>query len=487
MIRSFRLRLLLHTSLAAVVMLGLLGTVLYVIMRQSMESDYNQGLLTEARAVAATTEQHGSRVIFDFAPQQLPQFVSAGSPDYFQAWIDPNIVIRSPSLKDADLPRPASSGEIGYQDVVLPDGRPGRTVALPFSTAIEPNAAGNMYRPRQSRNVLLVVAGRTAALDAALSNLAWLLLGSCLLAVVLSGIVLVWIVGRAVRPLERVAHDIDELRENDLSVRLRTGGVPLELEPVVEKLNGLLSRIEAAFMREKSFTADVAHELRTPVAALLTTVEVCRSRSRDEAAYLTAIEKCHNLARRMQAMVESLLLLARAEAGQLAVKLQPTDVADLIDDCWAFFSHRAENSRITLQWHVDGPISIDTDPEKLRIVFDNLFDNAVSYADDGGSIRVTAELRDNEFRAEVANTGSHVSAEQVTHLFERFWRGDKARADAGMHCGLGLSLCQRLVRLLSGRLEVQTAAGGWFSVKLALPRGRVERPVSNAVPLGSAA
>ena len=101
MIRSLRVRLLVQTSVAAAVVLGMLGCALYFCVRQSAESGFNQGLLTEARAVAATAEQHGQQIVFDYAPEELPKFVTSDHPDYFQAWIDPGVVIRSPSLGTA--------------------------------------------------------------------------------------------------------------------------------------------------------------------------------------------------------------------------------------------------------------------------------------------------------------------------------------------------------------------------------------------------
>jgi two-component system heavy metal sensor histidine kinase CusS len=486
MIRSLRVRLLVHTSLAAAVILGLFGAVLYFYMRQSIESEFNRGLLEKARSVASTAEQHGQQIIFDYDPEQLPQFVMSNHPDYFQAWIDPNIVIRSPSLKNGDLPRSSIQSDPVYTDMVLPDGRPGRGVAMSFATTFEPNAARNISHADDSRTVLLTVATETILLHQTLKNLAGLLVGLCALAILVSGIVLIWVVRRAVRPVERMARDIDRMRENDLSIRLRSPEVPLELQPVVEKLNGLLSRLESAFAREKAFTADVAHELRTPLAALLTTFEVCRSRPRDEVAYMAAIDKCRSVARRMQAMVEALLMLARAEAGQLSLKLQSTDAADLIDDCWALFNPSAEARGLRARWQINGPVPIETDPEKLRIILHNLFDNAVSYADDAGEVRITAGLREDEFRLEVANTGSRVTTGDAGHLFDRFWRGDQARADVGVHCGLGLSLCQRLARLLKGRIDIQTVENGWFTVRLTLPAGRVVQPeVPDKVPAAS--
>jgi two-component system sensor histidine kinase QseC len=457
-------------------------------MRQSAESDFNLALLAKFRAVASTAEQHGVKIIFDFAPEQMPQFITSDHPDYFQAWIDPEIVIRSPSMKQHDLPRPLLSSGAAYQDLVLPDGRPGRAVSTSFVTTIEYNAGTEIPKNEKARLIILSVATETAGLNRTLGDLGWLLVGLCSLAVVVSGIVLFWVVGRAVRPVERIASDIDHLRESDLSTRLRSNDVPLELQPVVEKLNGLLSRLESAFSREKAFTADVAHELRTPLSALLTTFEVCRSRPREEADYTSAIDKCRSVAQQMQAMVETLLMLARAEAGQLSLKLQSIDVVDLLDDCWALFSLRAESRRLNVQWQTSGPIPIVTDSEKLRIILHNLFDNAVSYADEAGALRVSAKVIAGEFHLEVANTGSRVGPEQATHLFERFWRGDQARTNVGIHCGLGLSLCQRLTRLSKGNIEVQSTEHGWFTVRLTLPAACAGLPAfSEKVPANSCA
>ncbi len=193
----------------------------------------------------------------------------------------------------------------------------------------------------------------------------------------------------------------------------------------------------------------------------------------------------------MQAMVETLLMLARAEAGQLSLKLKSIDSADLLDDCWALFSPRAEARHLTLQWQPSVPIPIETDPEKLRIIFHNIFDNAVSYADEAGTVKVSANVTEGKFHVEVANTGSRVSPEQSSRLFDRFWRGDQARAGVGLHCGLGLSLCERLARLLKGEIKVQTTEGGWFTVRLTLPATPTEstttfRDIPASIPATSA-
>lgn len=482
MMRSLRVRLLVLTSLAAAAVLGLLGVALYFCIERSANSAFNQSLLTEARAVAATAEQHDEKIVFDYAPDELPKFTASDHPDYFQAWLDPGVVIRSPSLGSDDLPRMTAGDGVSFRNAVLPDGRPGRMVVMSFTTTIEPNAEGNSSNAESSHNVLLTVATDTIALNATLANFRWMLVGLCCIAVVVSGAVLFWAVGRGVRPVERLAAEIDRMRENDLSARLHAPDAPTELEPMIDKLNGLLSRLDAAFSREKAFTADVAHELRNPLAALLTTFDVCRSRPRDESAYIASIDKCRDVARQMQAMVETLLILARTDAGQLLLALKTTDFADLLNECWALFQPRAQGRGLNMQWQAPAPIFIETDPEKSRIVLRNIFDNAVSYADNGGTIRVTTEMKQDRLLIEIANTGSRIAPDKTAQLFDRFWRGDQARTQTGVHCGLGLSLCQRLMPLLKGQIEIQSTPEHWFIVRLWLPASASSQAIISPSP-----
>jgi len=470
-IKSLRLRLLIHTSLAVAFIVALLGTAVYYFTRRSLERDFNEALLNQARAVAATAELHHGKIIFDFDPEEMPQFVIKNHPDYFEAWINPTTIIRSPSLGDRDLPQPAAIGPITYKDLFLPNGAHGRVLGMSFPIAEEHDEAGLFIHDPDSQTIPLSVASETESLRRTLEQLLWLLVGLCSLAVVVSGAALVLVVSRAVRPIERITRDIDALRESNLSARLAVPDIPSELRPVVEKLNGLLTRLETAFARERSFTADVAHELRTPLAALVTTFDVCRTRQRDEPAYIAAIDKSRQVAQRMQGMIEALLMVARADAGQLAVKLQSVDAADLIDDCWAMFAYQADARGLVVNINVQRPALLETDPEKVRIILHNLFDNAVAYANDAGTVRISAELSEGRFCLEVANTGSQISQEQVPRVFDRFWRGDESRVNTGVHSGLGLSLSQRLARLLNGEIEIHSAKMDWFTARLTLPVG----------------
>jgi len=168
---------------------------------------------------------------------------------------------------------------------------------------------------------------------------------------------------------------------------------------------------------------------------------------------------------RMQAMVESLLLLARADGGQLAAVRKRVDLSLLLSECWADCQMRAEQRGLRIDWEVPAGCIVESDPDKLRIIFQNLFDNAVSYVDDGGTIRVVVDAE----AVEISNSGSKIGSEEQLHLFERFWRGDQARTDTGVHCGLGLSLCRRLMELLGGQIGVNAVQGGSFVVRCTIP------------------
>jgi two-component system sensor histidine kinase QseC len=481
---SLRVRLLVATSASTAVVLSLLGVAIYATMRHLLLSDYDASLLTKARAIAAAAEQKDGRVKIEFDPKQMPEFWAREHPEYFQVWSDDGKVLeRSESLRSGELPNTMAGARATAGALALPGTARGRSVVVSFTPRREGERPSRGGPSAPLRSCTIAVAGTPVEAERTLGHLGWLLLASCGTAIAVSGGVLMSVVRHALRPVEALARVIEGVRETDLTVRLPPRRVPVELSPIVETLNGLLDRLDAAFAREKAFTADVAHELRTPLAGLLATLEVCRSRRRDPAAYEAAIDECQEMTDNMQGMVENLLLLARADAGQLPVACQPVDVRALMLESWSLFEVRAAARQLDVQWVADTRGDACTDPDKLRIIIQNLFDNAVSYADEGGRLRVAVTVHDRDLRIEVANTGCDVAAADVAHLFDRFWRKDQGRSDTGVHCGLGLSLSQRLTGLLGGRISVESDFGGEFIARLELPSGVEGRPAPERADL----
>jgi two-component system sensor histidine kinase QseC len=438
----------------------MLGLSIYIAMRQALYRDFDASLTTQARALTTMIDIDHGKMTFDFEAGQLPEFASPESGHYFEiANGAGSIIARSPSL--------ATSQSAGGRR--LPDDRLGRSVTVPFTLDSDEERAGSHKSSAPSGTI--TIATSTSGIEHTLHTLA-ILISTFSAAAIAILIVLLWrVVARGLYPLNNLAGQIGSLGESDLHHRLEANGSPEELAPVVEKLNGLLGRLESAFTREKAFSADVAHELRTPIAGLRATIEVTRLRPRSAREYESAIDECAAVVEQMDAMVEALLLMARGEAGQLAIEPANTDLSQLIQTVWEPLADRAKSRRLDLTFGLPDACEITTDSAKLRIVLHNLLDNAVSYTNDGGAMKVTVSRSSTDATIRIVNSGSLIATRDIPRLFDRFWRGDASRSDTADHSGLGLSLCHRLVTLLGGRIEIETDSGKDFAVRIMLPVG----------------
>jgi signal transduction histidine kinase len=467
---SLRRRLLAGTAISLTVVFIAAAVALYLLMQASLINEFDRALTAEAQALAALAEQDVDGIDVEVDAGTFPDFGRLQRAHYFEMLSDSGAsVARSPAMGDWHFPRPpASSGQPTYEPVVLPNNLQGRAIYLTFQPRIE-NRGPDASPPQ---TLTLAVARDTQDMDHALATLRWLLAGVGLTAVVAGVATMGGVVARGLRPLNTLANSIERVGTTNLSERITIDETPREMTPVVERLNELLARLQAAVVRERAFTADVAHELRTPLAGVSSALEVSASRPREASQYQEVIGKCLLATRRMQSMVESLLLLARAEARQLSSTSPPIELDMLLWECWDL--HAAEAQRRGLQ--VDWKRSPDaggryTDDTLLRIVLHNLFANAVTHADAGGRIEIasdTPSTPNDAVRFRISNTGSQVPTGEAQFVFERFWRGDAARADTGLHCGLGLALCRKLIEVLGGTIDAESD-GGTFLVTVVIP------------------
>jgi two-component system sensor histidine kinase QseC len=258
--------------------------------------------------------------------------------------------------------------------------------------------------------------------------------------------------------------------------------LPTELVPMVDRLNDLLGRLDDAFNRERTFTADIAHELRTPLAGMLSTLEVCWSRPRDSAAYQETIEQCATVLRQMQGLVERLLLMARAEGGQLKAQQANVNLETLALECWMSFESRAREAGLTVAVETEENHAVLADVQLLQSVLKNLLDNAVSYARPGSRVRIVIRGEQDRVIAEVISEGHGLTEDDLAHVFDRFWRKDPARSKSGLHAGLGLGLCRRLLALQNGTLTVSLEGDAFIArLNLASAETRHRELAANAV------
>lgn len=170
-------------------------------------------------------------------------------------------------------------------------------------------------------------------------------------------------------------------------------------------------------------------------------------------------------------LAENLLHLARADAGQLEVRREPVDLSEIIRGCWKPLEEKANARRLRVERRLDTIELIETDPDKLRLVLQNILDNAVTHANREGTIRIAGHLENASIELTVSNTGCNLSPHDAHRVFDRFWRGDAScrQADTA-HCGLGLMLCKTMIERLDGSIEAIITADGVFTIAIRLPR-----------------
>ncbi len=387
-------------------------------------------------------------------------------PDETDAWRNREpgkLVIRSALLGEADLPRlDAPLGRPRFQMVVLPGGAPGRAVGLQFQVP------GRAQEPRwvPPARMTAVVAADAGELEKQLSFLGALLAATALGTMAVSGGAAWLVVSRGLRPLAAVARTIATLDETGLKQRLANGGVPREIEPVVQQLNGLLGRLDEAFDRERALTADVAHELRTPVAEIRAIAEITLNRLRDPEEYRQALGETLDAVRTLQGLIEKLLVLARLEAGQIQPELRLVPLKPVVAQHWAQVRNRAEARGVTFTDRCPRDGVVFADPKLLEVVVSNVLSNAATYALDRGSITADAQRVGTRYQLRITNTGCALSEREVAQVFDRFWRADAARGKIDQNCGLGLTLVRRAMEAMGGQAEASVSQERCFTLTL---------------------
>jgi signal transduction histidine kinase len=489
--RSLRASLILGTTVGTAVVLIVAGVLLYKLVEAGLVAQFDRSLIDKARLLASMVEQKGRKVDLEFEELDKTEFQSPARGGYVQLWrADGGVLFRSPSLGREDLERAAGPLDRPLaRKARLPNGRAARAVGITFQPRLEHedrDARDVEHRGRDERSatraavapetLTLVLARDAGSIDAVLVPLKVLLVSVGLVTMAVLWGVLWMIVRRGLRPLDRAAEQIGRLGEQDLSERIEVGDVPRELRPVVDRFNGLIQRLEAAFRRERAFAGDVAHELRTPLAGLRTTLEVAVSRARLPAEYQEAIADCLAIVGQMQAMVENLLSLARLESGQVEVRPGAVRLSRLIRETWQPLARAAGARHLHVQWSLRLEEPVTTDPALLGAVIRNVLENAVIHADEGGTVEVATLGGDGRTEIRVSNSAGAMSPEQAGHVFERYWRADAARSSTGVHCGLGLALVKKVTEVLGGAVEARCDADGRFHMAISIPTQGVAEP-----------
>ncbi len=273
---------------------------------------------------------------------------------------------------------------------------------------------------------------------------------------------------RILVPIEQMTGTAERISASNLSERIDESRIKSELGRLAQVLNRMFGRLQASFERQARFTADASHELRTPVSVVLAQSELALAKQRSPEEYQEALGACYRAAKRMDALVDGLLTLARIDAGQLEIRHEPVDLRQVVENSVALLKPLADQKQIELKCNLQ-VVVVSGDAERLGQVVANLMNNAITYNHEGGQVRLHLAAEEDNATLSVSDTGIGIEDSDLSRVFERFYRVDKARTGNSGGIGLGLAICQEIVLSHGGMIDVASVAGNGTTFTVRLP------------------
>ena len=443
-----------------------------LLLKRNMQELFDNALRDKASAMMALIENDSEGIEFEFAGELMPEFEHPTNPQYFQIWIDDEVVFeRSHSLKDANLTHENTElNSIKIQDVILPDGRPGRSAQAYFllrqdgdegevdDRGIEESVFLQEYTGvdsalyEGSKYVKFSIARERESYETLIFQVRAIILISLMGILIVIAFVIIKLVGKALLPLVDLADQIQLIDDPSSQQRIVIHGFrSREIVLIENQVNELLNRIASIMEREKIFSSNVAHELRTPLAELRTLSEIGAKTPVNLGRVLPFFKDVQDIALQMEKIVTALLQITRSEAGMLNISISRGRLSSFIDSAW-LRAKRWSSKNHTFDNHISHNILLDTDCEKLEIIINNLFDNANEYSPDDSIIRVSVEQKGQFSDIKIQNPANDIESTDVSLMGDKFWRKEQSRSDS-THAGLGLSLADILAKQLGYNLD----------------------------------
>jgi|Deesub1362A_J573_1020465.scaffolds.fasta_scaffold00956_8 hypothetical protein len=280
------------------------------------------------------------------------------------------------------------------------------------------------------------------------------------------GVVILW---TSLRPLRHFSAEVSKITRQSLNRRLREERVSRELRELAGTFNRTLDSIEKAFNIERRFISDASHELKTPVSVIKSYCEIYMRRQRPGEEYREALSVIYEHTKRMDSIIEKLLLLSRLEEGRLPMKMERLSLREVVEKALSLLRPSIEVKAMGVRVMADGECYVNADREYLVEVFVNIIDNAVKYSENGGEIGITIRRDGDQARVDVEDKGVGIPQDEVERIFQRFYRVETT-GSGQRGTGLGLSIAKEIIEAHRGRIGVNSrlGAGSTFSVYLPL-------------------
>ena len=449
---SLQRRLALELVIALGLILGALFLILDKFVDRELYARLDAGLLERSHTIAAFLQAHPEPAELAELGRLMPEYEVPGHTDFFEVWAaDGRSQVRSPSSGGTPLSRPPqlpSHDRPVYFDLPLPDHHAGRAVAVPLTTP-----PGSAAHP-----ALLVVATEREPHDRLEGRIHNLLLAGIVLSFIAAVLIALFAVHRGLAPLQRFGASVAGAEMSTAYAPLSALDLPRELQPFSQALDDAFRRLVALVDAERRFSADVAHELRTPLAEIRASIESAQGAPSDANATRDAFNASILAVERMQRAIDALLMLARQESGLAPAAVDPLDLPPLLDELLDTLESVARERGIRLQRHWPAHQWIRCDVGALERIVSNLARNAIEYAPAGSEVRLALEPTDAGLHLRVSNLAPDLREADIAQLGQRFWRKSAAGGTA-THAGLGLALAKALAHKLALELEFQLEHG----------------------------
>jgi two-component system heavy metal sensor histidine kinase CusS len=467
---SIRWRLTLWYGAVLAAVLAVFGASVYLMMRHALLARTGAGMSMESTEVAEEVARSRDRSTLGTWLER--RFARHPGYDIQVSTPGGQALFRSGRIQADGLPRPSDPPATGRPTFESFAGRSGHAHLL-----------GRVV-PGPDGPLLLQIAAPLAADDAELGELltVMLLAGPLALALALGGGYL--LARRALAPVDRMAAEAGQITATRLDRRLEVPNPDDELGRLGATLNGMIARLERSFEETRRFTADAAHELRTPLAVMRNVAEVALRSPREPEHYRRVLGDVLEEVERLTRLAEQLLFLCREDAGLVPLVMKGVRLDEVVREAADHMSVVAEAKGLTIEGGDLASCPIRADAEQIRRLLFNLLDNAIKFTPTGGTVRVGLERSDGHARLTIADTGVGIPAEQIPHVFERFYRVDPARGRDTDGTGLGLAICRSIAEAHGGRVEIESTVGLGTRAILTLPA----RPgAGEPWPIGTAA
>jgi heavy metal sensor kinase len=448
------------------------GVALYQVLQGCLESSLAQLLFRRSDQIALSLlsgiAKTGERYVADqiatrYAPENYDRFIRITRPDGSVLYASG----RTSSFDPSSL-RPLAADAVHANFAHKESLDDGNRIMVTVK----------VVQASEGRRFLIESGGPMSPIETTLSHVRFsLLLGVPLLGLVAVGGGFI-LVGRALAPVEQIARSAEQITLHNLNERLSLTNTGDELEHLSLALNRMIARLSQAFEQNRRFLADASHELRTPLAALRGEMESVVEQTRalpelsDRAG--SALEEVDRLAK----IVDALFAISRLDAGEAQQERARFDLGALAASTAEQMSLLAEDKGVSVACNVQGSVSVEGDRSRIKQVVVNLLDNAIKYTPSGGAIILNVHASDSKAIIEAADTGIGIPAGALPHIFERFFRVDKARSHDAGGAGLGLAIVKSICAAHGGQVYVESREGGGSRFKVELPlagQGKIEK------------